>query len=187
MSELPHIKTKKTLANVAEFEQWLSKKKTDYNYEFINGQAIKKQPMKQNELFIVTFLMDMFMTTELFANKGRLVPEIDVYIDEYRKRIPDLAFFTAQQIKQARSGIRVVPTFVIELLSDSEGYDFVEEKINDYFRAGVQVVWYLNPKKQNIHLYLLASEMRVLSGDDTCSAAPAVPDFELMVKDIFAV
>ncbi|TAF95499.1 MAG: hypothetical protein EAZ46_07625, partial [Runella sp.] len=104
MSELPHIKTKKTLANVAEFEQWLSKKKTDYNYEFINGQAIKKQPMKQNELFIVTFLMDMLMTTELFANKGRLVPEIDVYIDEYRKRIPDLAFFTAQQIKQARSG-----------------------------------------------------------------------------------
>lgn len=187
MSDKPNSKAQKTLANVAEFEQWLAKKKTDYNYEFINGQAVKKQPMKQNELFIVTFLMDMFMTTQSFANKGRLVPEIDVYIDEYRKRIPDLAFFTAQQIQQARSGTKVVPTFVIELLSESEGYDFVADKINDYFRVGVQVVWYLNPKKQNIHLYLSANEMKVLSGEDTCSAAPAIPDLELMVKAIFVV
>ena len=27
----------KQLTTVVEFERWLSKKKTDYNYEFVNG------------------------------------------------------------------------------------------------------------------------------------------------------
>ncbi len=187
MSELPHIKTKKTLANVAEFEQWLSKKKTDYNYEFINGQAIKKQPMKQNELFIVKFLTRLFGQNAAYQQGGELLPETDVYIDEYRKRIPDLAFFTAQQIKQAAKNTKVVPSFVVELLSNSESFDDVETKIQDYFDAGVQVVWYLNPKKQTIYLYLSAKEVRILSGDDICSASPAIPDLQFMVKDVFVV
>jgi Uma2 family endonuclease len=187
MSIKPNIRKQKVFATVEEFEKWLTKKKTDYNYEFVNGLAIKKQPMKQIELYIITFLTDLFMMTEAFTKKGRLVPEIDVYIDEYRKRVPDLAYFTAEQIKETRKGIKVVPTFVIELLSDSESYDSVEDKINDYFRAGVQVVWYLNPKKQTIHLYLSAKEIKVLSGDDICSASPVVPDYRFMVKEIFEV
>ena len=46
------------------------------------------------------------------------VPEIDVYIDDYRKRVPDLACFTAEQINATRHGTKVVQTFVLELFFD---------------------------------------------------------------------
>jgi Uma2 family endonuclease len=187
MSDKPHSKNRKNLATVAEFEVWLSKKKTDYNYEFVNGQIVKKNAMKQNELFISQFLTRRFSKTSAYLNNGELTAEIDVYIDEYSKRIPDLAYFTDEQIKAAAKGTKVVPAFVIELLSDSESYDSVEDKINDYFRAGVQIVWYLNPKKQSIHLYSSAKEIKVLTEDDICSAKPVIPDFEFVVKTLFVV
>jgi len=68
-------KQPKQMANVAEFERWLAKKKTDYNYEFVEGKAIKKQPMKQNAFFIVSHLLDTFANTQAFKNKGKLLPE----------------------------------------------------------------------------------------------------------------
>lgn len=74
---------------------------------------------------------------------------------------------------------------MIELLSDSESYADVQEKIEDYFQAGVQVVWYINPKTEKIYLYNTAKTMQLCTGDDLCSAAPAIPDFELMVKGLF--
>jgi Uma2 family endonuclease len=144
-----------TLTTVAEFEQWLDRKKTPYNYEFVNGEAIKKAPMKQKEIFIVQFLTRLFSRTAAYQNGGELIPEIDVYIDEYRKRVPDLAFFTGEQIRQTRTGAKVVPAFVIEILSNSESFDDVETKIQDYFDAGVKVVWYINPKTQKIHRVLI--------------------------------
>ena len=187
MTDVTTHKQRKQLANVEEFERWLSKKKTDYNYEFVNGQAIKKNPMKQNELLMVRFLTDLFMTTQAFAIKGRLFPETDVYIDNFRKRIPDLAYFTDAQIQATRSGTKVVPAFVIELVSDSESFDDVEKKVTDYFDAGVQVVWYINPKRQNIHNYTSPKTVQICSDADVCSAAPALSDFEFEVRELFEV
>ena len=186
MSDKPNIKTRKNLANVVEFEQWLSKKKTDYNYEFVRGQAIKKKAMKQNELFIVQFLTRLFSKTTDYKNGAELVPEIDVYIDDYRKRVPDFACFTAEQIKATRQGTKIVPAFLIELLSDSEGFTDVQTKIQDYFDAGVQVVWYINPKTRTIYSYTSPKIVTIATGADVCSAAPAVVDFRFEVQSLFA-
>ncbi|TAF80483.1 MAG: hypothetical protein EAZ50_08785 [Runella slithyformis] len=69
MSRRPNIKTQKVFVTVLEFENWLSKKKTDYNYEFVNGQAIKKQPMKQNEFQIVDFLIRLLASFTEIKNR----------------------------------------------------------------------------------------------------------------------
>ncbi len=185
LTPITRSKKQKTFASLEAFELWLSKQKSDNNYEFVSGIAIKKPAMKQIEISIVQFLTRTFAKTAAYKAYGELIPETDVYINESRKRIPDLAYFSAEQIKETRKSIKVVPSFVIELLSDSEGYADVEEKIEDYFRAGVQVVWYINPKTEKIHLYNSAKTMQLCAGDDLCSAAPAIPDFQLVVKDLF--
>ena len=185
MTKVTINKQRKQLATVEEFERWLSKKKTDYNYEFVNGQVIKKQPMKQNEFFIVKFLTRLFVKTNAYQQEAELLPEADTYIDEYRKRVPDLAYFTAEQIKKAAIGVKVVPAFVIELLSDSESFDDVEKKIKDYFDAGVQVVWYINPKSKRIHNYTSPKNVIICADNDVCSAAPALLDFKFEVRELF--
>ena len=42
MSDKPSYKSRNMLATVAEFEVWLSNKKTDHNYEFVRDKLLKK-------------------------------------------------------------------------------------------------------------------------------------------------
>ncbi len=47
--------------------------------------------------------------TSAFQAGGELFQEMDVYIDETRKRRPDLAYFTTEQIDAMRSGVYQPP------------------------------------------------------------------------------
>lgn len=170
---------------VAEFEKWLARKKTDANYEFVRGRIIKKPPMKQEELFIARFLMRAFAKTQLYKSGSEMLSEGDAYVDTFRKRIPDLAIFTDEQIREAKTGKRFMPPLAIEIVTDSESQNDVLEKIQDYFDAGVQLVWYIAPKQQKIYAYTSPDDIKVYKGQDVCSAAPAVPDFQFVIQDLF--
>ncbi len=86
------------------------------------------------------------MRTNAFSQKGLLCPEADAPIDAFRKRIPDISYYTLEQVWAAKKGIKVVPSFAIEILSHSEAADDVEQKIQS------RLVYF--PKRQtNLCLY----------------------------------
>lgn len=182
---IPRKKRRAAPQTVAEFEKWLARKKTDANYEFVRGRIIRKSPMKQEELFIVDFLVRRFVKTAAFEKGDNLLTEFDSYVDSLRKRVPDLAYFSAEQIKKTREGERVMPVFTLEVLSDSESQNDVLEKVQDYFDAGVQLVWYIVPKQQKIFSYTSPDDIKVFKGQDICSAAPIVSDFQFVIDDLF--
>ncbi|GAB3033696.1 hypothetical protein [Spirosoma pulveris] len=91
--------------------------KTDANYEFVRGRIIRKSSMKQEVLFIVDFLIRQFVRTRAFEQGDNLLTEFDFYVDAYRKRVPDLAYFSVTQIADTRLGKRVMPAGVIDSIS----------------------------------------------------------------------
>ena len=173
------------LETVAEFEQWQTKYGYEGSYEFVRGRIIEKKKMKQLEAFFIKFLNRVFASTSAFRSGDELFQEMDTYVDEIRKRRPDLAYFTAEQVQQMRTGEHIATRFAIEILSDSESYRDVTDKIQDYFDADAQLVWYIVPEQQKIYVYTSPDELRVLKGDDIISAAPVVPDFEFVVAELF--
>lgn len=185
MEATPSRNRRSAPQTVAEFEKWLAHRKTDANYEFVRGRIIKKPAMKQEELFIVDFLIRKFVKSAAFNQGDNLLTEFDSYVDVFRKRVPDLAFFNKEQIKITKLGKRVMPSFTIEVLSDSESQNDVFEKVQDYFDGGVKLVWYIAPKQQKIYAYTSPDDIKVYKGQDTCSAAPVVPDFQFVVDDLF--
>ena len=60
------------------------------------------------------------------------------------------------------------------------------DKVQDYFDAGVQLVWYILPKNQKIEAYTSPDDRKVYKGQDTISAAPVIPEFAFTVADLFA-
>ncbi len=173
------------LKTVAEFEQWQQQPGNDGNFEFVRGEIIPKS-MKQDEFEIVAFLQSLFLTTKAARGKHLLLPEADSYVDKFRKRIPDLAYFTAEQRLAIRQGERVNTLFAIEILSDSEAHQDVLDKIQDYFDGGAQLVWYLVPKRQKLYAYTSPEDFSVFKGEQTITAAPVIPDFQFVVADLFA-
>lgn len=156
-----------------------------YKYEWNNGIIEKTTAMKQKELRIIRNLSKAFSTTQAAKDDGVFNSEIEVYTTSTQWRKPDMAFFTNEQINQAEQDINTIPSFVVEVISTHDPINIVTNKVLEYFKAGVQVVWHVFPEQQMVYIFTSPKHITVCEGDDICSASPALPDFEIAAKDIF--
>lgn len=186
MIATPALSLPTNLQTVEEFEQWEQTYSHEGSYEFVRGRVIEKNEMKQAEYLFIKFLTRLFTQTNAYQKGAELTPEMDSYVDDTRKRRPDLAYFSLDQIEETGKGIRQKTRFAIEILSDSESYQDVLDKIQDYFDGGAQLVWYVIPVQQKIYVYTSPDESKAYKGTDVISAAPVVPDFQFTVADLFA-
>ena len=174
------------LQTVEAFENWQRQHVVEGSFEFLDGKIIQKEAMKQDEAFIANFLLRVFIQTAAFQKGDVLLPELDSYVSQTRKRVPDLTYFTANEIKQMRQGARIKTRFAIEILSDSESFEDVIEKVQDYFDAGGELVWYIAPKQQKIYVYTNPDESKAYKGNDLIVALPVLPDFQFEVSQLFS-
>ena len=132
------------------------------------------------------FLTRLFAQTDTHQQGGALATRLDTYLSDTCLRVPDLSVYTVGQIAAMRQTEKQKTRFAIEILSDSESYEDILEKIQDYFDAGAQLVWYIVPNRQKIHVYTSPDTSQAYKGTDVISAAPVVPDFTFVVNALFA-
>ncbi len=179
----PKHRVRRTFKNVESFQKWAYEQ--EFGYEFADKKVIKKEMIKDVELMIIWWLNEFFKTTEAHKNRGNLVSEVGMKLVSENFRIPDLAYFTAEQHFSAAKGQHPIPQLAIEFLSKSESAEDIDEKINDYFSSGVKIVWYIYQKTEKIYIYTSPKTVQILQGEDVCSASPVIPDFRFKIKDIF--
>lgn len=174
---------RKQFKNVEAFEAWAFEQ--ERSYEFVDKKVVSKEMIKEDELIIIWWLNEFFKQTAAFKEKGALVGEVGLRLPNGNFRVPDTAYFTADQHFAAANGKHPTPELTIEILSKSESAQHIADKITDYFAAGVKVVWYIYPKTETIYVYTSPKNIKVCEGDDVCSAAPGLPDFEFPARAIF--
>lgn len=126
-------------------------------------------------------LESKFFQTTSFGQGGRLRVELGIDL----ANSPDVSYFTADQIRQMRERQNVVPLFVVEFASKSDNDLESLIKRHQYFNAGVQVVWWVYPSVQEVHLYTSPKTVTICTGTDPLSAAPALPELQLTVDEFF--
>ncbi len=153
-------------------------------YEWKGSELIRFSGMRKRQYFIYDLLNDLFIAKG-YHRTGTFMAEPDVMLTATQLRRPDIAYFDKVQIQRARQGDDVIPAFVIEVISETDPVYRVEEKVADYFRAGVQVVWNIIPEQEVIYVYTSRKIVLICLGDDICSAAPVLPDFTISVNTLF--
>jgi Uma2 family endonuclease len=173
------------------FETFLKKYQkgaNGYKYEWNEGIVEKTTAMKQNELYIVDNLQERLFQLRL-NKQGLLSQETEVWTSKVKWRKPDIAFFTKEQIQLSAVSLNNshnnIPPFVIEVISTFDPINIVTNKVIEYFKAGVEVVWHIFPEQQMVYIFTSPKLITVCEGDDICTASPALPDFQIAAKDIF--
>ena len=166
----------------ADFLRWESD--DNYVYEFNNGVLEPTTGMRQDENYLLS-LENQFFKTSAFQNGWRMRAEMDSWLLDEQMRRPDVSFFTSEQLQQMNSDTRVVPKFVIEFASNSDTDLKTITKRHEYFAAGVQVLWWVYPSYQEVYMYTSPKTVTICTDEDVLSAAPAIPELQMTVAELF--
>ncbi len=102
-------------------------------------------------------------------------------------RAPDVAFTRQERLpsERIRGFSRIVPDLVAEVVSPSDTPASVQEKVQEWLEAGVQVVWVADPQTRTLTVYRADGTTERLTEQDTLKGDPVLPGFELQVSEIF--
>ena len=105
-------------------------------------------------------------------------------------RIPDVAFISWERFPKSareRGAIPdVVPDLAVEVLSKSNRRKEMECKLDEYFEAGVRLVWYVDPKARTVRVYTGRHDFSTLTTDGELDGGDVLPGFRLAIGDWFA-
>lgn len=171
-----------------EFFDWEPDAPDAWKYEWSDGVLVaNEQAMKPNERLAVMNLMRAFSKTRHAKGGGQLLQETLIPVaGGSRVRIPDLSFFTREEAVRSLTDKAVVPSFVIELISPTDSAMHHEQKLVDYFTAGVQCVWHVYPDFKAVRVFSTPRLAERFTGTEVFSAAPALPEFQMTVEELFA-
>ena len=155
-------------------------------YEYNNGIIEKTETMKFKEQYIFLNLQRLFITTPAFKEEGLLVQELEVWTSESQWRKPDVSFITSPQIEAATEENEPIPEFIIEVISKNDKINEVKNKVDEYFSAGVKILWHIFPELKKVEIYRSADKSETFSKNGICSAEPVIEGFKITVADVFS-
>jgi Uma2 family endonuclease len=108
-----------------------------------------------------------------------------------RDRRPDLAFVSYQRWPKKKPISRdddawdVVPDLAVEVVSPTDVAEKLREKIPEYFRAGVSLVWVIYPLGSEVHVYESPTSVRILGATSELDGGNVLPGFRLALTELF--
>jgi Uma2 family endonuclease len=100
-------------------------------------------------------------------------------------RAPDLGFVRLERAPEpfGPGFIPLVPDLAVEIISPSEKVGDVEQKLRDYLRFGVRLIWMIYPGS-HVMVYSHGMVQRLI-GDDQLDGEDVLPGFSVRVSEIF--
>ena len=77
------------------------------------------------------------------------------------------------------------PDIAIEVISPSDLYTEVDEKVADYLAAGTQAVIVVNPRRRTVKVHRPLSDTVELTESDTLEVSDIVPGWQMPVREMF--
>jgi len=163
----------------------------DALYEVVSGRIVEKT-MGVFECWLAGVVFEA-LAPYLKANRlGRAVQEMifDLRPSVDRERRPDVAVVLFERwardrrIPETRSWA-VAPDLAVEIVSPSNTADEVAEKLEEYFKVGVRLVWVVYPRQLKVYAYASPTKVRVLALGDELEGGDVLPGFRMALSSLF--
>jgi Uma2 family endonuclease len=106
------------------------------------------------------------------------------------KRSPDVSWILRERVEklslaERRRFARIVPDFVIELRSPTDGLEDLQDKMAEYIENGVRLGWLIDPMEKKVHIYRGNGEIEILDNPEKVSGGDVLKGFELNPREIW--
>jgi Uma2 family endonuclease len=157
-----------------------------FKYEWVNKNILKLPKMiTPKQAHIVDNLLRFFTKTEAYQNGDSLLPELKSLTLEEQVRAPDIAYVSLKERIAMAENKAPTPRFVIEIISQTDSLYDVDLKLEEYFKAGIQVLWHILPDSEKVYVYTSPIQVTVCKDSILCSAESVIEGFSMPAKAIF--
>jgi Uma2 family endonuclease len=159
-------------------------------YELVYGVLVEKV-MGAPQACITS---DLVFAVKLFLRDNDLgfvmTPDGPTRLQDGLVRMPDLSYFSWERMPTkeypATPIAGVIPNLAAEVLSEGNTRAEIARKLKEYFLAGVELAWVIDPYKRTVAVYTAPDELTMLTEKDTLDGGRVLPGFTMPVKDLFA-
>jgi Uma2 family endonuclease len=100
-------------------------------------------------------------------------------------RGPDVAYWSKERLPEIpNSYLDVPPDLAVEVVSPGDHYSRVQNKVRQYLRCGVRLVWVVDPEDRSVTVYRSQQEGKILGENDILSGEDVLPNFSCKVSDL---
>lgn len=123
-------------------------------------------------------------------NLGAVYTETHFEFAEHLSRVPDVAFVSFERFPEGgedkSSRWHIAPDLAVEVISPTDDYEDVQEKITEYFTFGVRQVWIISPESKTLTVYFTRTDVKILTENDELTGEEVLPGFHLKLSEIFS-
>ncbi len=105
-------------------------------------------------------------------------------------RAPDVSFIRWELLPGPDSPkpaiYALAPDLAVEILSKGNTKREMKRKLRDYFKSGVRLVWYIEPKTRTARAYTAELKWTDIASEGSLVGADVLPGFELPLAQLFA-
>lgn len=160
-----------------------------HKYELLDGRLIMS-PVHANHGTICACLCSLLFD---FARRHRLGEVYDsstgFRLSEELLLSPDVSFVSKARLKKILVApdkfLYGAPDLVVEVLSPSDRMVQINRKLDHYFEHGTRLVWLVNWKIEQVHIYTPDSIEALTRPHDVLSGGAVIPGFKCRLSRIF--
>ena len=178
-----------TLLTAEEFYQ-LPEPLDGSRRELVKGEVVTMSPPGFYHC-VVCSRVDQVLGAYVYQNKLGYTacndPGVIVERDPDTVRGPDVAYWERTRVTNVMNlGYTDIATdLVVEVLSPHDVFTKVLRKVEEYFTAGVRLVWIVVPEDQSVAIYRPGQKPTVLNVNDTLTGENVVVGFTCPVASLF--
>jgi Uma2 family endonuclease len=158
--------------------------------ELIDGKVVTMSPADSEHGFIGFNLGAELRTFVRQKKLGWVIGgETGIYIRRNPDRIrgADIVFVSKEKLPNLPIGfLDVAPELVIGIISPSDRWQDVRDKLADYFSIGIGQVWVVEPANRTVLVYRSLTDIQEFGEEDTLSGEGMLEGFKLVVAELFA-
>ena len=159
-------------------------------YELVDGVLVEKTmgfTESRIAILLASALQQFIEADDLGVVTG---PDGMIRLPENLVRMPDVAFASWSRFPNAQIPTepvpQIVPDLAIEVLSAGNTEGEMSRKLREYFRAGVPLVWFIDPKTESATVYLSPTQAKRVPANGTLDGGNVLPGFKMSLKGLFA-
>jgi Uma2 family endonuclease len=157
--------------------------------ELIDGVLVEKTMGWRESLLamlIGRYLLEFVEKKDLGIVLGADGP---VRLRRGRVGMPDVCFVLWDKVDKEslnRDILNSIPDLAVEVISKGNTRQEMRDKLRDYFKAGVRLVWFLYEKKRKAVVHQSRTKKRVVEIDGKLDGGDVLPGFSLPLKKLFS-